>query len=466
MAGIGFQLNRIAREGGLGGVANAALHGAFISAGPWLFTAFAVLMLQQWTAGHLDQAENAAIHSIIVYCFTASTVIAAPVAMVATRMTSDSIFVGNPGAVPGIFLAALAWVTVPAVIAGGFLFGVLVALPPGKFLFAMAIMTLLTHIWIAGPFLTTAKRHVPILAAYAIGSGVTALSIMLFDVVDPAMVLVALAAGLAVTLAMLSIAICEEYPAGADMAKLWDGSKRQALLLGVAGLANALAIWVDKWILWFGDESVQTIGKLRINPINDQASFLGLLTLVPGLTIVLITTETRFSVAFKTLVDRCTGTATYRNIEKARQEVARTIMRDLRLLAATQAIVASLIWILAPEILRVLGSDMRGLFALRFTAIGAVFHIIAIHATIVMSYYDLFDRVLAVWVVFVLASIVATLASLDGGFASFGWGYMVGALASATLAIALAAEATTRLNYLLFVGNNPAVVGGGGRLPA
>ena len=52
-------------------MANAALHGAFISAGPWLFTAFAVLMLQQWTAGHLDEAEHASIHSIIVYCFTA-----------------------------------------------------------------------------------------------------------------------------------------------------------------------------------------------------------------------------------------------------------------------------------------------------------------------------------------------------------------------------------------------------------
>ena len=138
--------------------------------------------------------------------------IAAPVAMVATRMTSDSIFVGNRGAVPGIYLAALAWVTVPAIVAGGLLFGVLVVLPPGKFLFAMAIMTLLTHIWIAGPFLTTAKRHVPILAAYAIGTAVTALLIMLFDMVNRALVLVALAVGLAVTLAMLSIAICEEYP--------------------------------------------------------------------------------------------------------------------------------------------------------------------------------------------------------------------------------------------------------------
>ncbi len=34
MAGIGFQLARMAREGGVGGIAGAALHGAFISAGP------------------------------------------------------------------------------------------------------------------------------------------------------------------------------------------------------------------------------------------------------------------------------------------------------------------------------------------------------------------------------------------------------------------------------------------------
>ena len=39
MAGIGFQLAKTAREGGVGGIVGAAAFGAVISAGPWLITA-------------------------------------------------------------------------------------------------------------------------------------------------------------------------------------------------------------------------------------------------------------------------------------------------------------------------------------------------------------------------------------------------------------------------------------------
>ncbi|MGJ3626637.1 exopolysaccharide Pel transporter PelG [Sphingomonas sp. MMS24-JH45] len=56
------------------------------------------------------------------------------------------------------------------------------------------------------------------------------------------------------------------------------------LIVTGAGLAGTAAIWADKWLLWFGPDSAAALGHLRLNPINDLGSFLGLLTLVPGLT--------------------------------------------------------------------------------------------------------------------------------------------------------------------------------------
>ena len=41
---------------------------------------------------------------------------------------------------------------------------------------------------------------------------------------------------------------------------------------------------------------------------------------------------------------------------------------------------------------------------------------------------------------------------------------MAGAVIGASVGLALVAEATVHLTYLIFVGNNPAVVGRGGRL--
>lgn len=458
MAGIGFQLDRMAREGGLAGVASAAIHGAVISSGPWLFTVCAVLMLEKWTSSHMAADGQMLIQSILIYAFSASTVIAAPLSMIAVRITADRLFTADREAVPSILLASLTWATVVALLAGNIIFGIAAALPPEMTLLATAMLAFLSQIWIVGPFLTATRRHRPILVAYLIGTGAAALPILLFSSLEPLALLAAIVGGLAVTLTLLIAAIRDEFPTPPSRLRHWTGNMRHTIHLGAAGLANALALWIDKWILWWGSGSIASIGWLRLNPVNDQASFLGLLTMIPGLTLILITTETRFDRTFGNLLARCTGTSNRRRIEKGRRDVGRAIMRDLHLLIVAQAVPACLCWVLAPEIIRLLGADARGIFGFRLTVIGAIFHLVTIQATIVLSYYDLFGRILAVWVLFVLMSAAGTLANWNVGFANFGWGYLAGALAAASLALALVADATKRLTYLLFVGNNPAVV--------
>jgi hypothetical protein len=134
------------------------------------------------------------------------------------------------------------------------------------------------------------------------------------------------------------------------------------------------------------------------------------------------------------------------------------------LLILVQALFAALAWVLAIPFFDLIGADVRAIFAFRQTSAGVVFHLVTIATTVVLAYYDLFGRILVTWGAFALGSALATLAQWDAGFAAFGWGYMAGALAGATVGIAMVAEASVNLTYLLFVGNNPAVVGHGGRL--
>ena len=229
MAGIGFQLAKTAREGGVGGIVGAAAFGAVISAGPWLITAIAVVMLDGWSVRHLGSRGALTVQTVLVYAFSLSALAAAPIGILATRMAADRIFARDAGGVTGIVIAALAWV----------------------------------------------------------------FAVPLFD-----------------------------------------------------------------WI----------------------------------------------------------------------------------------------------------GADVRAIFAFRQTSLGAVFHLVAIGTTVVLAYYDLFGRILVTWSLFAIGSAVATLAQWDQGFAAFGWGYMAGAVVGASVGLALVAEATVNLTYLLFVGNNPSVVGHGGRL--
>lgn len=462
MAGIGFRLDRIAREDGLGGIANAAFHGAVVSSGPWLMTALAVFLLQGWTRSTMVAADHAIIQTSLVYAFGVSTVITAPLAMIATRMASDRFYLGERDAIPAILLAALVWATLASLIAGGLLFGLAGGMRPDLFLLATAILTLFSQIWIASPFLHATWRHRPIFLAYLCGIAMVALCLALVRPTAPAAVLAAIAAGLIVTLALLIAAIRDDFPNSPEWRPGWIGRTPGVLALGAAGLTNALAIWIDKWLLWWAPGSVQAVGALRVNPVNNQASFLGLLTMIPGLTLILVTTETRFDRAFAALMSHCMGTANRRRIEKARQKVGMTIRLDLRLLMVEQAILAGFCWVLAPEIIRLLDMNARGIFGFRLTAVGVVFHLVAIQMSIILSYYDLAGRIVAVWGSFLLASAAGTLLFRDSGFAGFGFGYLAGAVTAASLAVALVAEATGKLTYLLFVGNNPAVAGNSG----
>lgn len=463
MAGIGFQLARMAREGGVGGIAGAALHGAVISAGPWLITAIAVALLQHWAPQAIGAADARMVRTVLIYGFSLSALTAGPIAILATRLVADRLFARDAGGVPGILLVALAAGGGAAMIMGAVVFGGLAGLPFGQAALASLLLAWLTQIWIAAPMLTALRHYRAVPVAYLIGIGVVALLLAAWPAPNGTIVLAGVTGGTGVTLGAIMLLLRRYFTAPPVMPSRGLIAWRLALIVAAAGLAGAVALWIDKWLLWGGPASVAMLGRLRLNPINDAGSFLGLLTLVPGLTLLLIVSETRFDQAFGNLMARCTGTSTLARIEEARAELIETLFDGLRLLVLIQALVAALAWVLAVPLFELIGADPRGIFAFRHSAAGAVFHLVAIGATIILSYYDLFARVVLIWTSFALASALAVWLHWHAGYAAFGWGYMAGAIVAASVGIALVADATIRLVYLLFVGNNPAVVGCEGR---
>ena len=459
MAGIGFRLARIAQVGGIGGVVSAASHGAVISSGPWLMAAGAVMALESWGQRHAGMAVTGALQTILVYAFSLSALAAAPTIAVTTRVMSDMLYARRPSQVPGILIAALVGAAMTAVPTGALVYG-LSGLALLDQLAATAILTLLAEIWVANLFLTATRRHRAVLTGYAGGIGVVVLAGAFATDVGLRGLLWLTLAGVGVTAIMLVRAVRYSFVAPPVWPMDWGKAYRRHALLAIGGTFATLALWMDKWITWYAaGDSVAGLSMLRFNPIYDPASFLGLLSLVPGLTLLLIATETRFDRRFTVLMAACTGTAPIAGIHDARRSVIRTVLHDARLLVVVQATIAAALWVLAPEMFKAIGADPRGIFAFRFTAVGAVFHLAALFFTIILSYLDLAGRVLIVWAMFFVVSTVATLMTVHAGFAWYGWGYLAGAVMAATTGAVLVAHALWNLIYLLFVGNNPAIMG-------
>lgn len=459
MAGIGFQLARLARQSGIGGILGAAAYGAMVSAGPWLITVIGTLALGLWMPGRVAIGDIGTVQTILVYCFSLSALAAAPVGLMIVRLVSDQLYVGRYDRIPGLVVGALLIAGALGFALGAVMFGMMAGLPLGQALLATLLLTSLSQVWVVSPLLTAIHRYRLITFAYAAGVVVSGLLMGR----APASILIALAAGATTTLLIALLALRRSFDAEPAIEPGDLPEPARAIQLALTGIASAAAMWIDKMLLWFGPGSSPTLGALRLNPVNDYGCFLGILTIIPGLTLILIVTETRFDRAFGKLVDRCTGTSTADRIEEARGEVLRVVLSDFRLLLIVQSLFAALAWVFAVPLFDLVGADTTGIFAFRNTALGVLFHLIAIQMTVVLSYYDLFGRILMVWGTFVIASAAAVVLQWDLGIAAFGRGYMTGALAAAAVAFALVLQATTNLTYLLFVGNNPSIIGPRGR---
>ncbi len=459
MAGIGFRLAHMARTGGIGGAAAAAVHGATISSGPWLLAAGTIMALEQWSRGHAGADAAGALQTILIYAFSVSALIAGPIVAVTTRALSDLLYARRSGDAPGMLAASLMTVTLVALPAGAVIYA-LAGLAPVDQLLSVAILALLAQIWVANLFLTAIHAHRAILTGYAVGAAAAALAAWPIDAAGLRGLLMLTITGLLVTDLCLIRAIRVSFAGIPSWPADWRGLFRRHAHIAAGGIAAAVAIWIDKWMLWgLSADSVASLGMLRHHPIYDPASFLGLLALVPGLTLLLVVMETRFDRQFMAVMAACAGAGTIGGIDGERRRLARVVVENLRLLIVAQGTIAVLLWVLAPAIAHAIGMDPRGIFAFRFTVVGTVFHLIALFATIILSYCDLFGRVLVVWTLFAVFSAIGTLAHLSAGFAGLGWGYMAGAAIAAVAGLTLVAQAIGDLTYLLFVGNNPSIMG-------
>lgn len=462
MAGVGFALKRMMTDHGLAGAAAGAGHGAMVAAGPWLIT-LALLGLVQVAMAASANPDLLPFQAVLVYAVCFSNLVAAPVVMVATRRLSDALFAAMPEDGPPLLLAAIVTVVPPALGLGVVLFCWAGGLGGIAALLATATVPLLATIWVANLFLTTIRRFGLVSLAYLIGFGIAAGLIWLWSDKGLIGMLAGLDAGLAILAAILLGCILGEFPGRLGWPRDWSTAFRRYRLLAVAGLLGVAALWVDKWLMWTTASARPALGGLTLNPLYDAASFLGLATLIPALVTMLVTVETSFHTAHRRMMASAVHHATWQRLDADRDEVRRTLVQAARALVIVQVVVAWVVWFPAPLILDALHIDLRQLWVFRFIVIGALFHAVALLAATVLSYYDLRREGAMLAAIFFLGNLVATLIGIAVGDSLWGWGYLAGALAAACYGVATLTLATGDLLYLVFVRNNPAVIGDGGR---
>ena len=299
MAGIGFQLRKLARQDTISSILAAAGHAAMIAAGPWLFTIVALASITIATDRIAGTATLANFRGIVIYAFAISLVCSAPVVIVATRLAGDVLWSKRPEAMRALMLAAFNVVLLPTLL-GVWLAVVVFQLTLIDALTLAAMSGVVAMIWVAITFCGAVRDYRGVSTAFIGGLLIAlltcvALALLGFDAIGMAW---GFTAGLMAVLLGLTSRVFATFPHGvADpmegVRALMNGFRRY-WVIALGAFVGTIGIWIDKIVFWFSGVGEVLGNGLRHAPLYDSTMFIASLILVPALASFIVKLETGF----------------------------------------------------------------------------------------------------------------------------------------------------------------------------
>jgi polysaccharide biosynthesis protein PelG len=458
MAGIGFELKKLANRDDLMGVVHAYMSAGLAAAGPWLFTILAIAGITLLYGGFIAHTDLINFRVILVYNLAASLVLSAPVFMVITRYIADAISAKDVTNVPSTLLGCMVLtllIQLPIAIS---FYGFYVDLPLSLRLLAIANLFLLTLVWLLGVFLMALKDFHAVNWSYALGMLIAVLLAQWLRVEHGAAgMLAGFNAGIAFIAFSLIAKVFAEYPYKFQSPFAMMPCFRRYYQLALGGFFYNLAIWVDKLIMWFAPERVMLPSKMVMYPDYDSAMFLAYVTIVPAMAVFVFSVETNFFQRYRRFYDDILEHKPLARIQENGRKLADSVLHHARTFMVVQGAITFLAIILAAEILGALNINYRQIGIFRLGVLGGMLHVLAMFMMIILSYFDSRIRVMWLQCFFLISNIVFTIISMNMGFAYYGYGYFLSSALTFLLTAFILYRFLNNLPYHAFITHNNAV---------
>ena len=255
MAGIGFELKRVLRQGGILRFLGVSLAGTAIVAGPWLLSVLGIFLIQRYAGPSLAEAPALFLRNV-VYSYAVSLILFSGLHYVFTRQVSDLIYdEKNREAGSALLSFLLVTLVLAAAAACGLLplFPAVQASRPRFFIAAAGLLFAATCInWVLMSFISLLKSYLGILLTYLGGSLASFFfTSVLGKVWGTAGALLGYAAGQWLTAFILyAMTLARFRPSRLFFSGLLTYLSRYRMLF-LAGLLYAWATWADKVVFWF-----------------------------------------------------------------------------------------------------------------------------------------------------------------------------------------------------------------------
>ncbi|MFD2648852.1 exopolysaccharide Pel transporter PelG [Devosia albogilva] len=462
MAGIGFALQKLSSRNSLASRSMAGAHAVLIASGPWIVIMSGLAILYFLSRPVLEGSELTTFSILVIYSFALSLVITAPISMEATLRVSALLYRRRFERVQDVYLGALVVATLAALAIGMFFVFVLLDLEPGITAAAIVCIVQVSHLWLAMAFVAAIKQYAAVTSAFAIGLSCS----VVFGVAaarlgyGPAGMLVGFSIGLAVAFCVLNFLILRTFPAERrplrDTAASLLSQRPLSATFFAASLAGALAVWIDKIVVWHSAEAASVQQGLLYAPRYDSPMFIAYLSIVPVMSVYVVWLETTFFDSYRHYRDIVQSGGTLRQLEEQRRILARDTVDALFTAFLVQLAISAALAILAPVIASWIGLPHDAATVLRLAFLGASFHLL-FQASCSVILFVQYGRVFLILQVLFLGLNGAITALMLASPDHLGMGYLLASVAGGIAAYAAMRRTLSGLHRLTFITNNPSV---------
>lgn len=457
MAGIGFELNKLAKRDDLIGTIGAYMHSAMAIAGPWLFTVVALAAITMLHGGAGDDLDILNFRGIIIYNFSFSLVLAAPIFMVMTRYLADAIHMQNVTKAPSVMIESLLLVYIFQLPIAILFYVIYFDLPVELRLAAFANMFLISSVWLLGVFLTALKDYNSISKTFFFGMVLAIVASWLLEGYGAFGMVMGFNVGLMIIVFVLIARIMAEYPYKLTNEFALKPYFKKYRELALGGLFYNAAIWVDKWVMWFAPESIKLPSGMIFYQDYDSAMFLAFLTIIPSLALFVFSIETRFFRHYRRFYEQILDHAPMQRLRQYQNDITESIFAGGRNLIFLQGAICFVVILLAPRIFEAMNMFFMQLGMFRLGTLGALFHVLLIFECIILSYFDCRRTTMHIYLFFLVTNALFTYVSMEAGFAYYGYGYFLASAVSFIIAGFVVISHVRKLPFHSFITNNTSI---------
>ncbi|WP_372629186.1 exopolysaccharide Pel transporter PelG [Cohnella sp.] len=425
MAGIGFELRKLFRKEGLLNNLRAYAYSSMTTVGPMILCMSLIIILQRLMSIHEGTYLDWELYiATVSYCFIFSIVMTSGISLVVTRYVSDCLYTKQFSKLMSSYYGVLSLIVPIASITAAIFLSRVDGSLAYKFS-AFFFFVFLVMIWIQGVYLSALKDYMRIARSFLSGAGIAVLVAWVlmkyFSISTLLGAFIGLDAGFLTICLLTGLHMHHKFPkadSGSYYEFLLHMKKYPALFF--SGMLVYSGIYLHNFVYWFSDNGQVIGGAYRVFMFYDVPVFYAFLTVLPTLVAFVVSVETSFFEKFRHYYLYISADGTIQDIQNAKKQMQKTLMREISFLMEIQLVVTVLSLGAGMLLLPKIGFTMQQLDLFIILALAYYLFIILFSFVHILMYFD--DRKGVLWtsLLFVALNIGCTIATMQLNYDGLG----------------------------------------------